>query len=114
MKIETENVEGITIVTPLARRLDASVALAFKTEVLEIIQRGDPRLVLDFSRVDFIDSSCLGALISLLKATSGKGDLVLSDLNSNIRTMFTLTRMDRVFTLFPARQDAIQTLQARG
>ena len=111
---ETDDFDGITVVTPLARRLDASVALAFKNEVLAIIQRGDPRLVLDFSKVDFIDSSCLGALISLLKATSGKGELVLSDLNGNIRTMFTLTRMDRVFTLFPARQDAIASLRAKG
>ena len=114
MKIETDDFDGITVVTPLARRLDASVALAFKNEVLAIIQRGDPRLVLDFSKVDFIDSSCLGALISLLKATSGKGELVLSDLNGNISTMFTLTRMDRVFTLFPARQDAIASLRAKG
>jgi len=112
MKIETEKQQGVTLLTPVTRRLDASVALRFKEEVLSVIQQGEARLILDFSRVDFIDSSCLGALISLLKATSGKGTLALCALNGNIKNMFTLTRMDRVFTIYPERRDALAALGA--
>ncbi|PPS58476.1 hypothetical protein CRX72_17575 [Pantoea sp. BRM17] len=64
-------------------------------------------LILDFSRVDFIDSSCLGALISILKSLNG-GQLLLCALNSNIKSMFTLTRMDRVFTLCANREEALR------
>jgi len=107
MKLETEKLDQATILTPVVRRLDASVALRFKEAVAAVIQQGESRLILDFSRVDFIDSSCLGALISLLKTLSGKGQLVLCSLNSNINAMFSLTRMDRVFTLCGNRSEAL-------
>ncbi len=107
MKLETEKIDQATILTPVVRRLDASVALRFKEAVAEVIKQGENRLILDFSRVDFIDSSCLGALISLLKTLSGKGQLVLCSLNSNIKAMFSLTRMDRVFTLCGDRSEAL-------
>jgi len=110
MKIETEQRDNITLIKPIARRLDASVALRFKEEVLAIIESGAPALVLDFSQVDFIDSSCLGSLVSLLKAANGRSALVLCSLNSNIKNMFSLTRMDRVFTLCNSREDAFATL----
>ena len=94
----------------MVRRLDASVALRFKEAVAGVIQQGETALILDFSRVDFIDSRCLGALISLLKLLSGKGQLVICALNSNIKAMFSLTRMDRVFTLCADRSEALAAL----
>lgn len=111
MKLETEKIENALLITPVARRLDASVALRFKESVAALIQQGETRLVLDFSRVDFIDSSCLGALISLLKSLSGKGQLVLCSLNANIKAMFALTRMDRVFTLCGDRSEALAAIE---
>lgn len=111
MKIEAENLGNVTLLTPVVRRLDASVAMLFKQEVLATVQQGSRQLILDFSRVDFIDSSCLGALISILKSLSDGGQLVLCALNSNIKNMFTLTRMDRVFTLCNDRQEALSKLR---
>lgn len=111
MKFETEKIDNALLFTPVVRRLDASVALRFKEAVSDVIQQGETALILDFSRVDFIDSSCLGALISLLKSLSGKGQLVLCSLNSNIKAMFSLTRMDRVFTLCGDRSEALAALK---
>ncbi|RTY57576.1 anti-sigma factor antagonist [Pantoea sp. YU22] len=110
MKFETEKLDNAFVFTPVVRRLDASVALRFKEAVAGVIQQGETALILDFSRVDFIDSSCLGALISLLKLLSGKGQLVICALNSNIKAMFLLTRMDRVFTLCADRSEALAAL----
>lgn len=111
MKIDTEQIDNVTLLTPVVRRLDASVAMRFKESILATIAQGHNQLVLDFSRVDFIDSSCLGALISILKSLSNGGQLVLCALNSNINSMFTLTRMDRVFTLCADRDDALSRLR---
>ena len=110
MKFETEKLDNAFVFTPVVRRLDASVALRFKEAVAGVIQQGETALILDFSRVDFIDSRCLGALISLLKLLSGKGQLVICALNSNIKAMFSLTRMDRVFTLCADRSEALAAL----
>ncbi|HAT24219.1 MAG: STAS domain-containing protein [Pantoea sp.] len=114
MKFETEKIDQALLFTPVVRRLDASVALRFKEAVAAVIQQGETALILDFSRVDFIDSSCLGALISLLKSLSGKGQLVLCALNANIKAMFALTRMDRVFTICADRSEALAVINEGG
>ncbi|PHI28812.1 STAS domain-containing protein [Budvicia aquatica] len=99
MNFETQTIGHVLVITPLVRRLDASVALKFKENIQEMISQGAINILLDFSRVDFIDSSCLGALVSLLKALNGKGELAICSLNNNIHGMFKLTRMDRIFTI---------------
>ena len=114
MKLDTAQHDNVTILTPVTRRLDASVARQFRDAVMEHINGGASQLLLDFSRVDFIDSSCLGTLISLLKAINGKGAMEICALNPNIQNMFRLTRMDRVFTLFVSENDALTAMRGKG
>lgn len=97
MKIETERQASVTILTPAVRRLDASVAVAFKAAIAQEIGEDSTDLIVDFSKIDFIDSSGLGTLVSLMKMMNGKGEMTLCALNPGIRNMFTLTRMDRIF-----------------
>lgn len=110
MNFEIQSENGVEIITPLVRRLDASVAAIFKQEVLSFIQQGKNYILLDFSQVDFIDSSCLGALVSILKMLNERGDLALCSLNSNIQHMFKLTRMDRIFTIGGDRDAALEIM----
>ncbi|ANI28935.1 anti-anti-sigma factor [Yersinia entomophaga] len=110
MNFETKTIENVLVITPLIRRLDASVSLKFKEDIQAMIARGANNILLDFSRVDFIDSSCLGALVSLLKTLNGKGELAICSLNNNIHGMFKLTRMDRIFTIGTDQPDTIQQM----
>lgn len=107
MNIDAEHQSNVTILTPAVRRLDASVAGAFKTAISEQIGDAPRGLIIDFSKVDFIDSSGLGTLVSLLKMMNGKGEMTLCALNPGIRNMFTLTRMDRIFRICPDRATAL-------
>lgn len=66
-------------------------------------------MLLDLNHVDFIDSSCLGALVSILKSVNGQGELALCSLNDTIKNLFKLTRMDRIFSIKETRQDALNT-----
>ena len=66
-------------------------------------------MLLDLCHVDFIDSSCLGALVSILKSVNGQGELALCSLNDTIKNLFKLTRMDRIFSIKETRQDALNT-----
>ncbi|MFZ1873996.1 STAS domain-containing protein [Serratia sp. D1N4] len=109
MNFDIQSEDGIEIIVPLVRRLDASVAAVFKQELQSFIQQGKHYILLDFSHIDFIDSSCLGALVSILKTLNGRGELALCSLNNNIQHMFKLTRMDRIFTI---GDDRAATLKA--
>jgi anti-sigma B factor antagonist len=113
MNVETTKSDNITIVTPVVRRLDASVSQRFKESVQEIIRGGETDLLINFSRVDFIDSSSLGALVSLLKMLNGKGTLALCAMNPNLQNLFKLTRMDRIFMTFPTQDEALTKLNNR-
>lgn len=110
MNFDIQSEDGVDIIVPLVRRLDASVAVVFKQEILSFIEQGKHGILLDFSHVDFIDSSCLGALVSILKALNGRGELALCSLNSNIQNMFKLTRMDRIFTIGQDRASTLKTM----
>lgn len=110
MNFDIQSEDGIEIIVPLVRRLDASVAAVFKQELQSFIQQGKHYMLLDFSHIDFIDSSCLGALVSILKTLNGRGELALCSLNSNIQHMFKLTRMDRIFTIGHDRASTLKVM----
>ena len=107
MNVELHTEQGVKIIVPLVRRLDASVVQAYKQQVLEAIAPEPNKGLLALNHVDFIDSSCLGALVSILKSVNGQGELALCSLNDTIKNLFKLTRMDRIFAIKETRQDAL-------
>lgn len=110
MQIEDVRIGNILIVTPIEKRIDASVATEFKGRMVDWINAGNTRIVLDLSNVDFIDSSGLGAIVSILKTIGNNGDLVISGIKETVMGLFHLTRMNRVFQIFPSREEAIRAL----
>jgi anti-sigma B factor antagonist len=79
-----------------------------KQQVLEQIEGGDRKFVIDFANTGYIDSSGLGVLVSLSKKIREQGgELRLSSLNEDLRTLFELTKLD---TLFRITDDKAQAL----
>lgn len=80
----------------------------FKQAILDQVEQGATTVVVDFARSPYIDSSGLGALVSLGKRLREMGgDLRLAGLNDDLRTLFELTRLDALFPLFASRADAL-------
>ncbi len=76
-------------------RREVSDALAKKTEILLIDMKG----------VNFIDSSGLGALVSAMQMTrNANAKLFVCSISAQVRMLFELTKMDRIFQTF-ADQD---------
>ncbi|MBL0172580.1 MAG: STAS domain-containing protein [Gemmatimonadaceae bacterium] len=79
----------------------------FKQAILDEVEQGVRLVVIDFTRAAYIDSSGLGALVSLGKRLREQnGDLRLTGLNDDLRTLFELTRLDALFPLFASRDAA--------
>lgn len=111
MKIETEKVDDILVLTPCDTIIDASSAADFKGQLVSWIQEGNTRLVLDLSFIEFIDSSGLGAIISLLKMLAGTGDICLCGIRDQVMSLFKLTRMDRIFRIYPSSGEAVEAMK---
>lgn len=100
----------VTVVTVMEKRLDAKVAVSFKEEMSALIASGVSTIILDLSGVSFVDSSGLGAIVTALKLLGRQGDLLVTGVQGDVMTMFTLTRMDRVFRMFPTVEEAAAAL----
>lgn len=86
----------------LAGKLNMVSAGAVRQRIAAIVAAGNPRVAVDLSEVDFIDSSGLGALISGLKSTrEAGGDLQIAGPTEQARLVLSLTGMERVLTPHP-------------
>ncbi|MBF0482947.1 MAG: STAS domain-containing protein [Desulfovibrionaceae bacterium] len=106
MGIGSREIDGITIVEPEGR-LDAASAKSFKDAIMRRAEKGGQRLVVDLSRVRFLDSSGLGVLVSCLRRfTDSGGDIKLCGLRPEIQSLFALTRLNKVFDIFVTAEEA--------
>ncbi|MBN9378270.1 MAG: hypothetical protein BGO14_06355 [Chlamydiales bacterium 38-26] len=108
MKIEQKEKDGFYICTPFIRRLDVTNSDTFKTEMAKIIHKGCKFIILNLSKIDFMDSQGLASLISVFKNLAKEGSLGLCAATTNIQDLFTLTRMNRLFDLYNNEEEAIQ------
>ncbi|HMO17552.1 MAG TPA: STAS domain-containing protein [Oligoflexia bacterium] len=106
-----ENKKQVLIVKPESTRIDAAFALQLKNQILDSYQSGANTIVLDLSEVDFIDSSGLGALVASRKTMGKDGEIALCEVKDRVQSLFTVTRMNKVFRIFNTKEDAVNTLQ---
>ena len=85
-----------------------------KRGVLDAVTNGERKILIDFARTSYIDSSGLGALVSLSKRVrESGGELRLAALNDDLATLFELTRLDTLFHIAPDRSAALADLTDR-
>jgi anti-sigma B factor antagonist len=79
-----------------------------KNTVLERLETGDRRFLIDFTSSSYIDSSGLGVLVSLSKKIREAGGVLrLAGLNEDLRTLFELTKLDTLFQIADTRARAL-------
>lgn len=81
-----------------------------KQAVLEALENGETKFVVDFENTGYIDSSGLGVLVSVSKKIrEAGGDLRLSGLNEDLRMLFELTKLDTLFRICEGKADAVDS-----
>ena len=110
MRFDTKTEERLRIVSVQDPRIDAAVAIEFKDAMRVETDSGPDLVILDLSNVEFINSSGLGAIVAAMKNMGQARKLALAGLTPNVERVFTLTRMDSVFNVFPTLQGALDEL----
>ncbi|MDH2326635.1 STAS domain-containing protein [Cereibacter sp. SYSU M97828] len=100
MDLSAEVRDGALVIRVHEDRIDAASAIDFKDRMREAIRDPAPVVVLDLSRVAFLDSSGLGAVVAVMKLLAPR-KLELAALSPTVAKVFRLTRMDSVFTIHP-------------
>jgi anti-sigma B factor antagonist len=104
---ENKGGNGVTMV-----QVDGQLIVGNRHELKDLIQsaldRGERRLLIDFSRTGYIDSSGLGALVSISKRVrEAGGELRLAGLNDDLRSLFELTKLDTLFAITETPDQAL-------
>lgn len=105
---------GIAVV---AVRGDADLHTAheLRASITDAIDGGASRLVVDLAKATFIDSMTLGVLLGAVKRlrpVGGSVSVVCTD--ANIRRIFEITLLDRVFSLHESREAALMEAEAHS
>ncbi|HOP06945.1 MAG TPA: STAS domain-containing protein [candidate division Zixibacteria bacterium] len=115
MEIVTKE-SGEVSVMELRGRLDLASGATLKEEIKNLFEKERTSIHLNLSRVEFINSSGLGALVSIMKEVRlRKGRLTLSDLASYVQEIFDITQLSHIFEIFNTEEEAVnsyQTVQA--
>jgi anti-sigma B factor antagonist len=108
MNLKTEKKNDVMVINVKEERLDAHNSGELKIEMQKLFEEGNKNILVDLKEVRFIDSSGLGALVSGFKnAISHHGNLKLSTLQPQVKSMFELTRLHRVFEIFASTSEAL-------
>jgi anti-sigma B factor antagonist len=112
MEVAVDQIGEVGVAEVPVDELDASNVPEFKRDITPVVD-SNTKLVLDMSRLHFVDSSGLGAILSCLRQLSAKGgDLKLCCLSKQVRAAFELVRMHRIFDIYPTREEAVRAFES--
>ena len=103
------NREGDVVVVDVDGQLIVGNRQELKQTILDQVEAGERKFLVDFTHTGYIDSSGLGVLVSLSKKIREQGgELRLSTLNEDLRTLFELTKLDTLFRIADSREEGLK------
>ncbi len=112
-KLRIRFVEDVTVVCfEESSILDTQLIHDIAHELDQLIEAANSKkLVLDFTEVQFFSSSALGILVTLSKKMMEiKGELVVCALVAELRKVFKITNLDKLFKFADDGDQALQML----
>src|SRR5215831_9524069 len=112
MEIQKDRVGEACVVTA-SGRLDGIYSTNFANQVGELITGTNPKILIDFTDIDFVSSAGLRAVLLLMrKAKASGGAFALCGVNPQVREILDVSGMTDMFAVHPGRAEGIATLSA--
>lgn len=112
MNFSKQTEENIIVITVNLTEASMNQSEDFKSYLYANCGNEAPKLVIDLSNIKYMDSSFIGALVAGLKHVLTKqGEMTLVNVQSDVLALFELTRLDKVFKIYPTVTDAIKSLK---
>lgn len=92
--------------------LDLFTAPSLKQMLLDALQAGSSRLVVDLSLVTFVDSTTLGVLVGVTRQLEDGARMAIVCARPNVRRIFEFSGLDGTFAIFSTLDEALA--HARG
>ncbi len=113
MQIDKTSENGVTTLKP-SGEIDLHASPILRAELQHCAAEKTPILLIDFSGVDYIDSSGLATFIEYVRdASNNHGQIALFGLKKKVRTIFDLVRLNELFTITDTSEAALVALAAK-
>ena len=110
MEITGESVDGVSVVTARGR-LDGAASGPFAERVQALIGAERPKLLIDFSGIDFVSSAGLRAVLTILKRVKSlNGAFALCGVQKPVREVLDITGFAGMIDIHPERASALAAL----
>ncbi len=110
-EVTPHELDARTSVVSVTGEVDLSTAPRLKWALLDALETGHDQLIVDLSRVTFMDSTALGVLVGARRSLDG-GALAIVCAGADILKIFELSGMDGVFTILPTLGEALAHVRA--
>ena len=110
-RLEVEKMADVTIVCLNDRKILVEEHIqALAQQLLDLLREmGEKKLLLNFRNVEYMSSAVLGMLVTLnKKVQAAGGKLVLCNIDPQIREVFEITKLDKLFVIRGEEQEALQ------
>ena len=115
MEFRSQIIDDILILTIVIAKATSKIAGNLKVKLFNEIEKGNARIVLNLRNVTFTDSSFMGALLAVRKtALENDGGVALCELKPQVKKVFEVTYMDKIFGIFDTADKAINSLKVNG
>jgi len=112
MSFEKQDINGVQIVRINTERFDSNIAPELKTELLLIVEQGNKNILIDLSKVIYVDSSGLGALLfGLRQARDKEGKLKIFGANSRVLNLIRIAKLEQILLNFEREDEALASFK---
>ena len=110
-KMDTRTAASELPVIELEGEVDVYTAPQLKQQMISMLESGSRDLVVNLTKVDYLDSTALGVLIGGLKRMREMdGNMVLVCPSPRIRRVFEITGLDKIFDIFNTEEEALESM----
>jgi anti-sigma B factor antagonist len=110
MNLTTDRSHDIAIVRIGETRIMYPLLQEFSAAVAGLLAGGDRKVLIDLSKVTYVDSATIGCLMDLYRQTSAAGGVLrLAGVQKRVETMLTMTGAHNFLKMFPDEASAVQS-----
>lgn len=111
LQVTTKHADSIPIIE-VEGQIDMNNYVEVHELVLAEIGEGHPNIILNFRKLNFMDSATLGMLLRSMDKAKQQGGLLVLVTNPFIDRVLSVTGLTHLFELFPTEQEAVQRFGA--
>ena len=109
MKVKVNTYMDVAVAELREKALDASNSESFKKAMANTLETFQ-KVIIDLTRVEFIDSSGCGALLSCVRQLGDRGgELRICGVQKSVQRLFELVRMNRVVDIYSTKEEAVKS-----